>query len=82
MDRRDVNDPLDAKHDDLILPIPTCALACVLFAMTTADSKPSISDVRMPGAMLKASAALKGGRSFQNAQTNWGPPPIAEDGFQ
>eukprot|EP00969_Alexandrium_andersonii_P244427 10800203-Alexandrium_andersonii.AAC.1 len=50
--------------------------------MTTADSVPSLSDVREPGAMLKQSNALKGGRSFYNTQTNWGPPPIVEDQFQ
>eukprot|EP00969_Alexandrium_andersonii_P101965 4500790-Alexandrium_andersonii.AAC.1 len=50
--------------------------------MTTADSVPSLSQVREPGALLKQSNALKGGRSFQNTQTSWNPPPIVEDEFQ
>eukprot|EP00969_Alexandrium_andersonii_P330839 14622944-Alexandrium_andersonii.AAC.1 len=57
-----------------------CALACVLFPMTTADTVPSITSVRDVKALLSQSNALAGGRALQNADT-YLPPPIPPDAF-
>eukprot|EP00969_Alexandrium_andersonii_P199990 8833930-Alexandrium_andersonii.AAC.1 len=52
VDARDVDQPLEARYDDLFMPIPMCALACVLLSMTTANTVPSVTQVREVTSLL------------------------------
>eukprot|EP00969_Alexandrium_andersonii_P216982 9583924-Alexandrium_andersonii.AAC.1 len=48
--------------------------------MTTADTVPSITQVRDVKSLLPKSNALRGGKALQNADT-YQPPPIPQDAF-
>eukprot|EP00969_Alexandrium_andersonii_P273897 12105783-Alexandrium_andersonii.AAC.1 len=63
------------------MPIPMCALACVLFSMTTADTVPSVTNARTAKSLLPKSNALAGGRALQNNQGTYAPP-VDPDAFQ